>query len=330
MHYRVPLFEKMSKSQDLELLVIHGDEQIKDVSFPFATRYLPVKKIGGFVFQPGLQAALENGDTILCMFDIRWISIVLCTLKPEIANKCYLWTHGYGRVAILNRIRVLLAEKCKGLVLYYKEFGERYEEYGFPKDKIYESSNTLAVENHSFAPEIKRGSFLYVGRLQKRKRIDELILAFGDVSKYHPELSLDIIGEGAIRAELQQMVVRMGISSRVKFHGKCIDEGRLRHFFQRALAYISPGHVGLGVLHAFAYGCPVITDARAYHAPEFVNVKDGENSILFGERGTTLTSAMRRLAESPSLSVAMGDNAYNLYRSERTIEIMVENLINLK
>lgn len=329
MHYRVPLYERMAVCEGIQLLVLHSDDAIKDVDFKFRTKYIVKKKFFGLTFQNGLKEILQDGDVILCMFDIKWISIIRTILDSTIAGKTFLWTHGYGRINLMNILRVKIVNKCKGLVLYYNEFKTPYIKYGVPEHKIYESSNTLAVDNHGFSPEITRTSFLYVGRLQERKKLTDLIIAFEDILKINPMLTLEFIGEGIIKENLIETAKRLNISASVNFHGKCTDPKKLKDLFQKSLAYVSPGHVGLGVLHAFAYGCPVITNANAYHAPEFVNIKNGQNSLLFDEEKSTLFSVMKMMIDEPGLSKKLGQKAYELYSTTRTIEVMVDNLVSL-
>ena len=330
-HYRIPLFQRIADDYDLDVSVVHSDAGIADKVFPFQTIYLPSRVLFGFTFQPGLLKILDNADTIISMFDLRWATIMRGILRKDLASKTYLWTHGYGRISLFNKLRAHLAKRSKGLVLYYKEFAIPYIEEGLSKEKIYESSNTILVKNSAYNPSITRDRFVYVGRLQERKQIDVLISVFARILPDYPSVKLDVIGGGFLMESIRQLASELDVSKSVTFHGECTDEQVLKHHFQRSLAYVSPGHVGLGVLHAFAYGCPVVTSATAYHAPEFVNCIDEVNSLLFNdEKNIGLELTLRRLLEEKGLSERLGKEAYQIYRQKRTIDIMASNLANLK
>lgn len=329
MHYREPLYELMSQHDRVQLTVVHSDEAIKHKKFTFNVKYIPAKTFGGLVYQGSLSEELEKYDIVLCMFNLKWISILNCALNPTTNKKIFLWSHGYGKSNLLNIVRVFFVQRCKGLVLYYKEHSEVYNKFGVSKAKIFESSNTLHVPNHGFNEKSIRNSFLYVGRIQDRKKIDLLIISFHKLVGFVPNIHLDVVGAGDELNTLKRLVVNLKIDSNVTFHGECTDEVKLKKLFQKALAYVSPGHVGLGVLHAFSYGCPVVTNSTEYHAPEYVNLSDGHNSLLYDNLNSSLDTTLKMLVETKGLSQRLGSEAYKLYSTKRTISVMANNLINL-
>ena len=69
-------------------------------------------------------------------------------------------------------------------------------------------------------------------------------------------------------SSLRELVRELDLESQVEFFLN-FDDFVLKSHFSNAIAYVSPGHVGLGVVHAFAYGVPVITISSFKHAPEF-------------------------------------------------------------
>ena len=117
------------------------------------------------------------------------------------------------------------------------------------------------------------------------------------------------------------MANELGVSDRVRFQGEVTDPEVLRDFFSRAIAYVSPGAVGLAVLHAFAYGVPVITGRENYHGPEADNL-NSENSIIYSS-DSDLPTILSQLALEPSLPARLGRNAFELYNKQMTIDAMV-------
>jgi glycosyltransferase involved in cell wall biosynthesis len=140
------------------------------------------------------------------------------------------------------------------------------------------------------------------------------------------------VGDGEIRGELAAQASRLGIADRVVFHGSISDPDRLLPIFARAFAYVSPDNVGLGVLHAFAYGVPVITSApRATarvgfrHGPEFRNLRHLENSIVF-DAADGLQGPLLAILSQKGLARKLGRQAYADYRSKRSISAMAEGI----
>jgi glycosyltransferase involved in cell wall biosynthesis len=61
---------------------------------------------------------------------------------------------------------------------------------------------------------------LFVGRLEAVKGPDVLVEAFEEVAGELPELSLEVVGDGALGEELRGRVSRAGLGDRVKFAGR--------------------------------------------------------------------------------------------------------------
>lgn len=154
-----------------------------------------------------------------------------------------------------------------------------------------------------------------------------LLKAFkGALDRLPSELQVDIVGEGTENNYLKNLARQLNIAHRVSFHGKLLDEERLKELFFKAFAYVSPGPVGLGVLHSMAYGVPVVTTTTAKHGPEFHNLRPEVNSLLFGGL-EELKQILVRLVTEPALSQRLGQEAYRCYSETRTLELMVRGFV---
>jgi glycosyltransferase involved in cell wall biosynthesis len=194
---------------------------------------------------------------------------------------------------------------------------------GIQKDKIFVANNTIEVLNASFNQNVEKCSFLFVGRAQKRKQVDDLIHSFSNIQHRIPSnINLEIVGEGQENIYLKELVKELKIDHRITFHGKITDDSKLKILFQKSFAYVSPGPVGLGVLHSFAYGVPVVTMRNKKHGPEGDLLVDGINSILYDE-SVQLDNILVNLVNNLSCS-SCGLNAYNLYASQLTMSKMVK------
>jgi glycosyltransferase involved in cell wall biosynthesis len=160
--------------------------------------------------------------------------------------------------------------------------------------------------------------------LQERKKIEELLIAFSKIKdRVSNEVGVTIVGSGEIKEKLERVVKIENIVDRVTFLEQTVDEIELKQLFSKSLAYVSPGHVGLGVLHAFAYGAPVVTQRHNQHAPEVANIKNNMNGILYEGGTKELAEIMLRLANENGFAMKLGNNAYEYYQKERTMEALV-------
>jgi hypothetical protein len=104
------------------------------------------------------------------------------------------------------------------------------------------------------------------------------------------------------------------------------DQKELRHIFQRCFAFVSPGHVGLAVLHSFAYGIPPLTRRVSNHAPEFHHIRDRENGLLFDGTLEDLAEKMASLSTG-SLSYNLGKNGFEYYQSNCTLDKATDGIV---
>ncbi len=110
-----------------------------------------------------------------------------------------------------------------------------------------------------------------IGRLARAKHVDEAIKAFALVHGDDPESQLDIVGGGdaKYREELEMLVVELGLSKAVRFHGIVSEPAKIA-LLDRAHIHLFASHRegwGLTVTEAASRGTPTV----AYDAP---GVKD--------------------------------------------------------
>ncbi len=80
--------------------------------------------------------------------------------------------------------------------------------------------NPVNIKRFSSAriPNVQN-DIVFLGRLVKRKGCNELIDAFYNLSKLHPDVSLIIAGDGPLRTKLESKCKKLDIANRVKFLG---------------------------------------------------------------------------------------------------------------
>lgn len=94
---------------------------------------------------------------------------------------------------------------------------DELKKVGIPADRIVRLPNAVVVPNIpiEIRPEARRA--IYVGRLEERKRVGDLLATLEMVRESQPDADLDIIGDGANRQSLQSR------PSRAIFHGTIED-----------------------------------------------------------------------------------------------------------
>jgi glycosyltransferase involved in cell wall biosynthesis len=322
-HYRIPVFNMLNSNANLEVVVLHSGRPTASLGALYREIIAGKACWGGLCYQKRLFDIVGSFDIVIAMFDVRWLSSVVMAIG-DMPEHLIWWGHGFGQSDLANTLRMVLYRRADAVLLYGYRAKEAFMQRGCRLQKLFVAPNTLYVSNADFDPCTRRNHFLFVGRLQPRKRIDELIRAFRLAQSGMPEAtSLSIIGSGPMSDQLQGLARSLGLTDRVHFLGRVTSDVILKPLFQRSLAYVSPGHVGLGVLHSFAYGVPVVTRKDARHAPEFENLVDGRNAMLYDGSIESLASLMVELAGSPDLSKELGKEAYAHYTESRTVDHMI-------
>jgi glycosyltransferase involved in cell wall biosynthesis len=117
----------------------------------------------------------------------------------------------------------------------------------------------MPVATDLFAPATGRDerSLLFVGRFTEQKGLDHLLHA---VAAMKIPATLDIVGDGPNRGNLEQLSQQLGIASRVRWHGQMLPAD-LPRMYQRASAVVMPSiDEGLGLVAVEALLCetPVV------------------------------------------------------------------------
>lgn len=152
------------------------------------------------------------------------------------------------------------------------------EEAGFPVNRfellppgIDVSEFERPRQNPFLKQKITGPVLLTVSRIASGKGLNELISAFPDILRSHPNVKLAIIGEDfGAQAQLAELATRLGIRERVYFLGKLTRE-QLIAAYQHAAVFVHPSHYeafGIVIAEAQAAGLPVV--ARRVAAVPYV------------------------------------------------------------
>jgi glycosyltransferase involved in cell wall biosynthesis len=170
-----------------------------------------------------------------------------------------------------------------------------------------------------FQPGVKdRHLIVSVGRFVGKKRPDIALRAFAAVAARHPDVRLEMVGEGPLLAECEALAASLGIAARVHFLGgrdhAFVAEllGRARVFLQHSVTSPDGETEGLpsSIQEAMAAGA-VIVSTRHAGIPEIV--LEGRTGWLVDEHDEAgFGAALARVFDAPDLADTMAQAAREL------------------
>ncbi|HUR27580.1 MAG TPA: glycosyltransferase family 4 protein [Planctomycetota bacterium] len=276
--------------------------------------YHNVSLVGG----PGI---LALGDAVkLYMAHEHWLvcpSHVLWRHDRELCTgrECLRCVLNFGRPPQLWRSSRMLAEKARHVDAFIamSEFSRaKHREFGFdrPMEVLpYFLPDPTESELRSAAPNDTsphaRPYFLFVGRLEKLKGLDDVIPLF----ERFDAADLVIAGDGQHAPELRRLA---GANPRVKFLGRVPDDVLARHY-RHATALIVPSicfeTFGIILIEAFRSRTPVIA-RRIGPFPEIV--ERAHSGELFGNEAE-LVAAMERMLRDPAARASAAERGFQAY-----------------
>lgn len=204
------------------------------------------------------------------------------------------------------------------------------DDYDFYKN--YKKKNISFIPNGAeikSLPKIKKWpdfTFLFVGRLDKRKGVNYLLQAFKIAKEKHPRIKLRIIGSGPEEKNYKQLSQELNLKD-VKFVGRVSDE-QLKKEYAKAHCFVLPslweGHP-LVLFEAFSYKLPVIsTNVGSLNL--FINSKNGY--LVPPKNKKKLTQVMIKAIENRNLA-KMGENGCQMVKKDYSWKKTVNNYFDV-
>jgi glycosyltransferase involved in cell wall biosynthesis len=180
---------------------------------------------------------------------------------------------------------------------------------GIPRENI--TVEYLGVEPEGFEP-VERAPdprLIFVGRLKAYKRVELLL----DVLQAVPGATLDVVGEGDHRPDIEAEIARRGLGERVRMHGY-VDGPRKAELYGRAWVNVTASASegwSLTVMEAALCATPSAALAVGGLTESIV---DGETGVLARDVGE-LSARVRELVEDEALRTRLGQAAEKRARS---------------
>lgn len=359
--YRVPLFRQWSKTEwvDLKLFYSNLDSALpNDSPEGFSAEFVPINQFRlfgrRFLWHSAQtkNASKKHCDVLVLSWDLHYLSLVPALLLAKKRGvKTILWGHGYSKNESKLRkfLRDTVARFADALVFYDFVTARRYIDTGWDVNQIHVAPNSLDLEpiydayrHWSRSPERidafqkqqgldSRVNIIYIGRLYSDNRLDVLIRALPVVCRRHPNAQLLIIGkENEYSKELVDIAKQVRVSNHIRWFGSIYDEREIAPLMMSSAIFCYPANVGLSLVHAMAYGLPVVTsDSIDSHNPEIHTMKIGFNGFVYKHLDSVdLGNRIADALDDQIYLEMLGNNARETIAHGFTIERMVDGFMS--
>lgn len=229
-----------------------------------------------FIQLGGWTAVMRAGVTVLDLNPRSLSAWLLLGLRKLAGRKTLLWGHLHpkaGQGARSARLRRWMRAQAHGFLSYtYADAGTAREE--LPGQPVWVAANALysreETEHELQQPAngAERSAFIYVGRLERMKKVHLAIHAFDIVAAEAPDALLYIVGDGTEHARLKELAAATGAPDRITFFGWQSSFEILSPLYRQAVSALSPGAAGLAINQSMVFGLPIITSIDERHGPE--------------------------------------------------------------
>ena len=253
-------------------------------------------------------------------------NIPICRYLHKEGIPYIVWDAGRRKNAEMTILRRLMQRKLEFIwknaaaIIAYSTIAKQYfVNLGISEEQVFICQNTLYVDTfdkqiaaltqediksirQKYAPKQQK-IILYVGVIEKRKRVTDLVDAFEIVKNKHKDVVLLIIGGGDYFKELTDYC----IGKEDIFLLGPIIEGVIKYFMAADL-FVLPSQGGLSINQAMICSKPVI--ASSADGTELDLIEQGKNGFLFEEKNIDeLVDRIDEVISDDEKLVSMGQHS---------------------
>lgn len=344
--YRAPFFDLLASHCDVGMSLFTGSprkrEGIVTTSKLTVARYTQGQNIHIFdgplylCYQRGLIEWLQewNPDVLIAEANPRYLSTPAAVKWMHERHKPVIgWGLGSPSPQPLSqrargagaRVWAKFINQFDAMIAYSQRGAEEYAALGFPRGNIFVAHNSVSAPPSFPLPSRpptfdERPYILFVGRLQARKRVADLLLACL-ATEMNPRLV--IVGDGPERKSLEESAKTLYPAA--EFVG-AKHGAELVPYFREADLFVLPGTGGLAVQEAMSYGLPVIVAQGDGTQDDLV--REGVNGWQIPPNVIHyLIHVMKDALSDVARLRRMGEESYRIVKEEINIEKMAETFV---
>lgn len=193
---------------------------------------------------------------------------------------------------------------------------------GFPRNRIQIIENGIEVDRYGPKPPTHSRTILHVARHHPVKDQATLLRGFAIAAPDLPGATLQMVGDGPLRGELESLAHELGIADRVEFLGVRSDVPDLMRAADVFVLTSLSEAASLTLMEAMATGLPVVVTDVGGNGEIVRHEREG---LLFPRSDAVgCAAAFKRLLADPALAKRLGDagriRVRDRYRLDRTVD----------
>jgi glycosyltransferase involved in cell wall biosynthesis len=362
--YRNEIFTKLAHTFNFEIQILttgdlnsHLLENERLQYKIFKNKFAAQKKIS--LFPGAIKYIIKNKPDVVIGLDnttqlTEYLTFIMCKLYKI---KYIWWTHGYDHLPLKNKFLRVAREKYKlfflrkaDVIITFSEYGKEFlVERRVKKENIFVAPNTLDTDKLTYLHNKVQNTFnkidfvkshfkklnendrniilLFSGRLNKNKKVENALLALKQLVDSNIHAYLYILGDGEEKFNLQALAKELQIDDHVNFAGPVYEDEESSKYFLSGDVFIMPGYVGLAIVHAFAFGLPILTEDVKTHSPEIQYLHHGYNGYFIKENNIEkMADAIKKLYLDENLLQELKSGARQTILQEANIHTMLNGM----
>ena len=312
--YRHKFLEGLGQHYELDIYARSGPE-LSNFRFIRCSGF----NLFGFVIQLRVLSVLfsQKYKKIVVVGNFNYLcSLLLLVLGGQ---KVISWGFWETKHTLANMLRRYISARISSNILYADSHVSLFDGL-----KVNYSIARNTVDVVGFAKDGKKYfHIIFVGSLNSRKGLKELLEIFSRLLIFNSKMLLKIVGDGDELDNLISQAGRLGISKSVVFYGRVEDPEVLSDLYYDCFVEVSIRQAGLSVPRALGHGVPFATLTSAVSGGETDSIIDEYNGYK-KENIHELEVALCELLRSPQKKQRMSAAAFDYYNSKLTTTKMIE------
>jgi glycosyltransferase involved in cell wall biosynthesis len=239
---------------------------------------------------------------------------------------CHNWRHGTTMLALYNQADYFALRRFDAAVAVSSGVADELRAAAVPADRVHVIDNGIDISEltHAQRPaQIPLQVLGMVSRLDWAKGFEPLFAALTQVRAKHPQVRVEVVGDGPDRDALEARARELGLHDVIHFAGRRTDmPAAYASFDALVLPSLNEG-LPMTILEAMACGRPVI--ASAIGGIPSVIQSDSNGLLVPPGDSDALAGAICRLAEDASLCARLAAAGPGTVERGYSAAVMAQN-----